>query len=700
MPDTPIKPTDIEAHLLARLKLQRVIFGACALVLVTLAVLGMSAYRNMQRDVKSARDDALVADGALQAEAARSSELKQAHEQAGAEVQRQKRALALEKCRLAAQDFAQGQESRARTLFQEALALGPPPWAPLLQRELRPDPARFAGSSHADAAVACGALSGDRNRLGVVRIALGRVSVLEIYDVREGKLLFTVKLPEASDSGDLHLDARGERFLVRHGGRLVGGAVDGEAAAVGASGPDTVDPQAWTHLSVRDNLAELASARPGEVSVYPPGAARPVSRPLPTDSGELKALQLLARQGVAVIAGNDVLAHQGAGWEPLYRFRPSDPPIVAALFDAGTALFAAALTGRAVELVSIPLDAPGEADVRSHQLSPVNWTRMSFLADGTLLCLGAQGAAALIGPDGLSEWSLGGDAVSFGALGPDGLVFGNERGELSMRLLQRERQLGFSLLCVPPAFAARAATGGFVVTSRGGTSRVWGQGQWHTAGKLARAVPAGASFAGADGEKLVLPWGGQSTVEREGVLLGAWASGKLLLYKAPNELVSLGKESRRTQFSAPTTPPEEVAFAASAPTAALRYRDSLYVVNELGNPDPHAIAAREGLTPDRMALSADGLVLALTLGQLVTVVSVQGPAEHTLRTGVPPQAVALLFGGTVLATIERLELVFYEVATGRVLTRKSATAEGMHAGGDAALHLVEGGKLRILRFPD
>jgi hypothetical protein len=316
------------------------------------------------------------------------------------------------------------------------------------------------------------------------------------------------------------------------------------------------------------------------------------------------------------------------------------------------------------------------------------------------LCLGAQGAAALIGPDGLSEWSLGGDAVSFGALGPDGLVFGNDRGELSMRLLVRERQLGQSLLCVPPEFAARTAAGGFVLTSRGGTSRVWGQGHWHTAGKLTRVVPAGDAFAAADGEQLILPWGGQSTVERDGVLLGAWPMGRLLLYKAPNELVFLGKDSRRTQFSAPTTPPEEVAFAASAPAAALRYRDSLYVINELGNPDPHAIAAREGLTPDRMALSADGQVLALTLGQLVRVVSVQGAEEHTLRTGVPPQAVALLFSGTVLATIERLELIFYEVATGRVLTRKAAQAEEMHAGGDATLHLVEGGKLRILRFPD
>lgn len=700
MPDTPIKPTDIEAHLLARLKLQRVIFGACALVLVTLSALGMSAYRNMQRDVKSARDDALVADGAQQAEAARSSELKQVIETTRSEVQRQRRALALEKCRLAAQDSAQGHESRARTLFQEAQALGPPPWAPLLQRELRPDPARFAGSSSADAAVACGALSGDRNRLGVVRIALGRVSTLEVYDVREGKLLFSVQLPDASDSGDLHLDARGERFVVRHGGRLLGGSVDGKASAVAAAGPDTVDPQSWTHLSVRDNLAELASARPGEVSIHSPGGARPVSRPLPTDSGELKALQLLARQGVAVVAGRDVLAHLGTGWEPLYRFRLSDPPIAAALFDAGTALFVAAITGRDVELVSIPLDATDEPFLRFHQLSPVNWSRMAFMADGTLLCLGAQGAAALIGPDGLSEWSLGGDAVSFGALGPDGLVFGNDRGELSMRLLVRERQLGYSLLCVPPEFAARAAPGGFVLTSRGGTSRVWGQGQWHTAGKLTRVVPAGAGYAGSDGEQLILPWGAQSTVARDGVMLGAWASGKLLLYKAPNELVFLAKDSRHTQFSAPTTQPEEVAFAANAPAAALRYHDGLYLIDESGNPDARAITAREGLTPDRIALSADGLVLALTLGQLVTVVSVHGSAEHTLRTGVPPQAVALLFGGTVLATIERLELVFYEVATGRVLTRKAANAEEMCAGGDATLHLVEGGKLRVLRFPE
>jgi hypothetical protein len=59
--------------------------------------------------------------------------------------------------------------------------------------------------------------------------------------------------------------------------------------------------------------------------------------------------------------------------------------------------------------------------------------------------------------------------------------------------------------------------------------------------------------------------------------------------------------------------------------------------------------------------------------------------------------VALLFAGTILATLEDGDLVFYETASGRELMRHDAQAIAMAAAADATLHLVAGGQLRILR---
>ena len=56
-----------EVQLIARMRLQRVVFGAFAIVLVCLFALGLSAYRRMQGEKKDAQNQAVNSDAMAKA---------------------------------------------------------------------------------------------------------------------------------------------------------------------------------------------------------------------------------------------------------------------------------------------------------------------------------------------------------------------------------------------------------------------------------------------------------------------------------------------------------------------------------------------------------------------------------------------------------------------------------------------------------
>ncbi|MBX3459458.1 MAG: hypothetical protein KF696_05730 [Planctomycetes bacterium] len=687
------KPTEIEAHLVARLKLQRVIFGSCALVLVTLAVLGMSAYRTMQRDLLQARSETADTAVAKRNEAARADDLAETLEVAREETRARTRQLALEKCRLAAQDLALGNEARARALVQEAIALGPPPWAQLLLHRLKPGPARIAMEGNAP--VISGALSGDRKRAGVVRAGLGRGTTVEIYALADGKLLTSTRLPDGGTSGDLALDHTGARFAVRHNGELL--LFDGELRNAHRPDPDEADPvSAWSMAAADASLRHAALGAPGVVARLDLATGRLTVLHLPEPEAELRAVLPLADGGVAAVAGPWVLRHDGKVWTR-HELRGDQIAGAAALYDAGAMLIAAGVFGREIVLSAIDLRTGASQPWRNHTLSPLTWTRAQFMADGTLLCSASRGTVALAGPGAVTELEVSGSAVTFGALGPDGLVFGNEGGETSVRVLEAERELGRALMLVPPGCIARAEAGGFVLTTDTGFSRVHTGAGWVAAGTLTRVVPAGAGWAAQDGESVLLPWGETLASSRDGALAGAWPDGTVLLQK-PGELLFLGPEIRFPCALAATGAPDDIALAATAHTAVLRFRDSLYLATARG-PDARPLTDRAGLAPDMLALSADGRHVAAVVGQTVNVLA-PGSQAQAVRVASPPRAVALLFEGSVIASAEMGSLAYYEVVTGRLLLRRPADVTALHAAGDNALHLVEGGRMRVLHFSE
>lgn len=688
MPDGR-KPTEIEAHLVARIKLQRVIFGSCALVLVTMAVLGMSAYRTMQRDLVDSRAETAHTAAAKRNETTRADELAQALDESRGQTRSRTSQLALEKCRLAALDLAQGNEARARATLNEAIALGPPPWWPLLAHALAPGPARIAGESNSP--VVCGALSGNRKRLAIARAGVGRGTTVEIYNLADGKLLTTVRLPDATGTGDLALDHEGNRFVVRHGGVLL--LYDGEIKPAYRLPGDVSAPRAWSIASADPGLARVALAAPGDVGLVDLAAGTLRLARMPDDSGELRAIAPVGTAGVAVIAGAHVMIHDGQAWIVRHALRGDEIAGTAALCEAAGIVYAAGVFGRDLVWTALALDGSSEPATAGHTLSSLTWTRAQFMADGTLLCTAARGTAALATMTRLIELELGSSPVTFGALGPHGLVFGNESGEVSVRVLEPERALGTSLLLVPPGCTARALASGFVLTSAAGESRVQSGRGWEYAGAYTRVSPAAGGFAAQDGSNVLLPWG-----ERvEGTLLGAWPDGTVLVHK-PGELAFHSPEGHEPKALATPNPPDAVALAAHARHAVLRFRDSLWLA-AIDAPDARTLGERAPLTPDLLALSDNGGVLAIAVGQTVTVIDVQGGSVG-MRTHAPPTAIALLFGGTVLASAEPAWLSFYETASGRLLLRLSADVSDLHAAGDAALRMVEAGRLRLLRLSE
>ncbi len=690
-----INPGDVEAHLLARLKLQRVVFGACALVLVTLTVLGISAYREMQRDLRDSQSEVAAAEASIKAQSNRSLDLADELQQEKAGADELRRRIALEKCRLAGADIAAGNFELARATLKEAEPLGLPPWAPLLRTYLRPTVSRFSGGPSGEAPVLCGAVSGDALRVAVIR-QLKDSCTLEIYGTLDGKFLSQIALPYATDAADLALDWAGGRFVARLGGVLYRGATNGPAAPFEPPAPDAAPGARFCVMAASTpDLRWTAAAIDGRIVVYAPDGERVAVHDYPP-AGELRALCVNAAGQVAGVFGSWVKLWNAGEWHDVHELEgDSRGPV--ALLGTGTGLRVAAMMGPTLAVALLSTDGAREPDIALHTFEPVDWQSVRFLHNGAVLCTGGSGEVALIGVGDPIEKRFSRSKLTFGALGPDGLIYGTPAGVLQVLPLP-VRDLGISLLKVPEWIEARAEPGGFVLASPGGDVRVFSAGQWHAAPAMTRVFPTAGAAAGSDGTSILTPWGERVAVKDAGRVLAGWPSGALLTQRQPNELALLSQHARREQLAVSPAPVDDVALASSRHVAAVRFGAAVHVCDFMDRPEPRAVAGLNDEVPGAMALSSDGQKLALARGLEVSVLTLNEvqPAAK-VATARQPTAIALLFAGTILAALEDGDLVFYETATGRELMRYDAEASAMAAAADATLHLVAGGELRILQ---
>lgn len=675
-------------QLLARTRLQRVVFGAFALVLVCLFALGLSAYRRMQADTRDARQAEQNAEQMARQLRARLDQLERELQVTAERLDDAELARALLNCRLAMHEIRDGNTARARVLLDEARALGAPAWWPLVAQLTRDSAVRFEGSEQADRPIIAGAVSGDLSVVAVVRRVTDGL-VVESWGALDGKLKWASGVLESSDGmvepARLLLNGDGSAWFLTLPGVVFDGA-NGAVKRLALSLTDFPDPHQSFGLAADRDLAVVYEARGihGLVrySFDPQGGRR--REVLPSGQSDVRAVCLAGDQPVYATPQGVYLAD-----EQLHALE-REPDRIALHYGAG-AVYAAILNGRALSLLALRLGQSAATVSSVHEMPDELAEDLRFLADDTPVWVGRSGRMVTMNFGNRREWTLGGYTLSFIERHPRGLVFANRKGELSVRAQEEQVLGGVPIRMVPPQFAPEAQSHGFTLQAPKLERFVLQQGRVRALGSVLDVTLAPQGPAYLDGG-LILPGGLRSN--EEGALVGAFADGRVLLFAHRQKLKLVGAGSLAEFLLPGERAPDALAVAARAGVAAIRVRDTVYVADMAGDPVP--VASRLEVAPDLLALDAGGTSLAIAYAALVVVHNLRGGPEHTVRTSIAPRKLALLFGGSVLVTLETAELVFYEVATGRELARAGAGVTDLAASGDASLNLVAGGWLREL----
>jgi hypothetical protein len=678
-----------EEQLFARLKLQRVVFGAFAIVLVCLFAVGLSAYRKMQSDRDAAIDAKHVetmAAAAAQEDRDKTERDLQAEKGRLGEARRE---LALSKCRLAVHEIRTGNPARAEALLAKARELGPPAWWPLVAHFSREQAVRFEGSDSSASPVIAGDASADMRFVAIAREVVAGVQV-EIYGARDGRLVaaYPPQTPGPNPGARLLLNADGTAWYLALAGRAYYGT--GGVVSVVPSGPIAGwDPQAPLDVA----------ADPGLSIVYEAHGERGLVRRSRIEQGwttEIVALDPAPRvvnavcvtgAGAVIATDTGILAVDPQGrTRALHEF--ATVPGAVALKAGPGVTYAAVLNDRDCELLAL-----GDSLLATsrHTMPDEPFAELRFLCDDTPVWLGVAGRAVTMDFQTTQEWSLGG-RLSFIERHVSGLVFANRRGEFSVRTQAEFAFTGVPQHLLAPGVEADAQAHGFllkgeqtafIAVQRAGVSML-------PQAKRVVLTPKGPAWFE---EFLMLPGGVAS--REAGSLLAGFADGSVLLFHGQQKLKHVSATGVN-EILLPEQRVPDVVTAAAAPVAALRVSDTVYVWTTHGALEP--VASRMQVAPDLTALDAAGKTVAIAYGATIVVRDLRANVERTVAAAQPPRRIALLFGGSVLATIESGQLVLYEVDGGRELMRAGDGVADLDASSDSALNVVAAGRLCELSF--
>jgi hypothetical protein len=693
--EPPLAQPTPEQQLFARMKLQRVVFGAFAIVLVSLFALGLSAYRRMQ----SERDAAIQAqlEATRDADDARTEREERERElqAVSRELVEVRRLLALAKCRIAMHEIRGGNPGRAITLLNEARDLGPPPWLPLVEHLSRERTVHFI-SGEALAPVIAGAVSVDRTAVAVARNTSAGV-IVEVNGAIDGKLRSAYPPIEVGGAtgltGRLALSSEGRAWYLSLAGRAYYGLANVVTAIPGVPVPGW-EPAPSSGIAANDDLSLVYEAygRGGLVAHRRDEIGYWTSEVITLDlqSSAVEAVCLAGDKPVVATGTGIFLVGAGGRTGSLYALDAAADRY--ALHYGAGVVFAALLKGRVLEVVTIK---PGEElHVTSVLLEMPDEPAqdLRFLADDSAVWIGRSGRMVSVDFAGTRDWTLGGYTLSFVERHPYGLVFANLKGELSLRTQPEFVTTGLPLHLVPPGFGAEPKAHGFILSAPGSERFVLQGGRVRGLLRPQSVELAPQGPAWVDGD-LVLPDG---TISAEpGWLRGAFADGSVLMVSAP-KLKLVSAQGVDEFLLAGDRALDAVAVAAEARVAALRVGDTVYIADM--ESDPQAVAGRRDVAPDLIALDAGARRLAIAYGPMVVIRDLRGKVELTVRTAASPRQIALLFGGSVLVTIEAGELVFYEAEGGRELLRAGADVTDFEASGDDSLNLVVAGRMQELRL--
>jgi hypothetical protein len=694
--EPPANKPSPDEQLFARLKLQRVVFGAFAIVLVSLFALGLSAYRRMQGE----RDAASQA----QIEATRdASDARTAEERRERELQdvitdlvETRRQLALAKCRIAMHEIRDGNPGRALPLLNEVRDLGPPPWLALVEHLSRERLVHFESRESPVAPVVAGAVNLDRTVVAVARHLPAGI-VVEVHGAMDAQLhgkYPPVEIGNASDPvGRLMLARDGGAWYLSLPGRAYYGVAD-TTTAIPAGLVSGWEPIAPLGIDANDDLSLVYEAHGsrGLVARTRDEAGQWTTEVITLDlqSPAVEAVCLAGDKPV-VATGTGIYFVGAGGRTGLLHSFEARADRYALHFGAGV-VYAAVLAGRVLDIVAIK---PGEelrVTSKRFEMPDEPVQDLRFLVDDTVVWVGPYGHVVTVNFSGVRDWTLGGYTLSFIERHTYGLVFANVKGELSLRTQPEFVTTGRPLHLVPPEFSARPTAHGFILAAPDGERFVVQGGRVRGAIRSQNVELAQQGPAWVD-RGLILPDGTIST--EPGVLRGAFADGSVLLFLAP-KLKRVSAKGVDEFLLAGDRVPDSIVIAAETRVAALRIGDTVYIADM--ESDPQAVAGRRDVAPDLIALDAGARRLAIAYGPTVVIRDLRENVELTIRTAASPKQIALLFGGSVLATIETGELVFYEAEGGRELLRAGADITDIEAAGVGSLNILADGILRSLAF--
>lgn len=683
----------LEAQLAARLKLQRVIFGALALVLTALFVGGLSAWTQMRQQLHTAHltTRELEIDRAFESERAELAE-DTVHER-NQTIAATRGMLGLEKSRLAAIDAASGNRDRGRALLAEARVLGAPPWWSLVSHALAEN--RFDAATQGDAVqpVLCGALSGNGRVFALARVVAGPGCVVEIRQARDGKLLRSVPLPAIEGlqppmPTQLCLNVEGSEFVAATAGRLLHARGDVvtdlhppfDQAFEGTPGG------VLRSLSTDATLTRLATCWGGDhVVLYERTADSFTARRQSAGEGAAVTGAAFGPEGViACLDGSRLrlLNESATLWQA-----PSLPD-AAALAFAGPCLVAATRHGRTLHHVVYCPDWP-EPLVQTFELEAAPWGRVLLLRDASPAVLSQSGTILTVSGSMASATSLGDGALTFAELLADGLLFANAAGQTGLRRDFGGQLQGAILGPVPRGMQADVQAHGHTLRARGKVY-VAEATQWPAAPQQ-EVFSTQAGPAIFNGATLRLPGGIE--LAASGGVYAVCADGSALLARGTG--LVLGSSSGEVPVTGlPGARPDAVVTAAMARRALIRVEDAVYYCDFAG--PARLLEPRRGVAPDMMALCADGISRVVVYGNTASVGSTGERASTTLTLPRAPGAVALLFEGTVLATLEQGDIACYEVASGRELLRLQCNARALQAVSRHELRVASESTVRLL----
>ncbi len=680
-----------EVRLLARLRMQRLVFGAFAAILVTAAALGLAAYRRMQFGVVLSERQA---DG-LRAELAQSErqaqELEQRRTQLRQESDDLSRALGLACARLAVAEVRNGSRQRAQALLQDAMRYGPPLWWPLAAGLAREPAVHFETGPNRDAPVACGHATAGGERIAVARNAPG-ACVVEVYDGNSGALVASGSPALPADRAaplaeGLQLRQDGQAVILAAAGRLFLGRIEGNL--IHFSDLPAMEGRAVQLCAAPDFKMLLVSRGGGGLLRLDQSAQGWNALEMPVPGATVLGACFASPGLIWVVSDKTVLRRTEDGtFVPVCDLSISADS--ARIGPAGGGMAVVARNGTEIEYFVVELPSGTVRHRLRREFAGRPDGSLILLADGVALSGMGGGRTLELRPGEPAERTLGGYGPTFAAWHGQGLVFGNARGDIGLRVFEGP---GRCLAVLPTQLTAQAQAFGFVTSGPEGDRCALLPGQ----GVLALT---GASRVQITGSELALTrgdstsWGSRAPMA--GTLLGG-GEGGVLLWRGAGRLIVVRQNGPGTELRCVVdSAPDDVAVAADMSAALFRWQDALYRSDLRG--DPQRLGGHAESSPDLMAISTDGSTSAVSTGTTVTVRTSDG-TERSLMTATAPQALALLFRGSVLASAESGSLALYEVDGGRELARFAGVVSSMAATPADALLLVCPGSLRILEFP-